>query len=335
MKKKFIYDVFILCFIFTQYLFPQKILVVRNDVAENPTKIYLDLKSLSYDVDSISANLVTLGLFTNYDVIIVSTGVNNNACSSNILRGEIVNYVAIKGKIIIEGGQIGYNAAISPYFPGFMNKALHISHWIRDLDGNIKLNNSYKNYDLANQPNVLPDSIVLNCTNNFMQDVCINDEYSELFYSTFSSTGYVGVNVFPKVQTPQQIYLAFSYNSILNHQHAIDLIENCVYNLYRSPISVSKIDSIIPKNFQLYQNYPNPFNSSSIIRFDIPSINIVNVSLKVFDILGREIETILDNRLTIGSYQLKFYSDNIPSGILFLKLIVGEYTETKKMIVIK
>jgi hypothetical protein len=335
MKTKIIFVIFIICLFYSPSTFAQKILIIKNDIAENPAKIFNDLKSLSYTVDSLSGIFVTLGLFRNYDVVIISSGVNNNACSSNVLRGEIVNYAAAGGKLIIEGGQIGYNAAIFPFYLGFMNKALHVSQWIADSGGNIKLASQHVTSNLANDPNMLPDSIILNPVNNYMQDVCTHDEYSEVLYYTKSYFDKAGINVFPSVQTPQQIYLAFSYNSVLNHKHAIDLLENCIVNLYKSPIGISSINSLTPEKFQLYQNYPNPFNASSIIRFDISSKYEINVSLKIFDVLGREIETILTNKLSSGKYEIKYNSDNISSGLFFVKLLAGEYTDTKKMIVIK
>jgi len=94
----------------------------------------------------------------------------------------------------------------------------------------------------------------------------------------------------------------------------------------------------VPKNFSLSQNYPNPFNSSTVISFQLPVIS--NVTLKVYDILGREVATLVNEEKPAGSYEVQFNSHsgnvrNLTSGIYFYKLKVGVYEETKKMILLK
>ncbi len=85
--------------------------------------------------------------------------------------------------------------------------------------------------------------------------------------------------------------------------------------------------------FQLYQNYPNPFNASTNITFTITSQ--IHVSLKIYDVLGNEIETLLNEEKSPGTYKLNWHTNNIPSGIYFYKLQTGEYSELKKMILLK
>jgi hypothetical protein len=86
-------------------------------------------------------------------------------------------------------------------------------------------------------------------------------------------------------------------------------------------------------NFNLYQNYPNPFNPSTTIEFDIPERT--NVKLVVYDILGREVETLIDKELEPGKYKLNFTSTNLPSGVYFYTLRTPKFTKTNKMLLIK
>lgn len=98
-----------------------------------------------------------------------------------------------------------------------------------------------------------------------------------------------------------------------------------------------------PEGFKLYQNYPNPFNPSTIIRFDIPANNpLFNrggqgdfVILKIYDILGKEIQTLLNKKLLPGTYEITWNADKFPGGIYFYELSEGNINETKKMILIK
>jgi hypothetical protein len=88
-----------------------------------------------------------------------------------------------------------------------------------------------------------------------------------------------------------------------------------------------------PTLANLYQNYPNPFNPSTKINYSVPQTS--NVVIKVFDILGNEIETLVNEEKAIGTYEINWYAENLPSGIYFYRLQAGSFIETKKMILMK
>jgi subtilisin family serine protease len=89
----------------------------------------------------------------------------------------------------------------------------------------------------------------------------------------------------------------------------------------------------VPYKFELAQNYPNPFNPSTIIKFSVPSESHVN--LKIYDMLGREVRTLLNEEKTPGTYSINFIAGNLPSGVYLYKLTAGNYTDTKKLVLIK
>ncbi|MHC1738020.1 MAG: CotH kinase family protein [Ignavibacteriaceae bacterium] len=86
-------------------------------------------------------------------------------------------------------------------------------------------------------------------------------------------------------------------------------------------------------NFNLYQNYPNPFNPSTKISYQIPQTG--KVSLKVFDLLGNEIATLVNEEKADGTYETEFNAAKYPSGLYFYRLQTGAFTETKKMILLR
>jgi len=86
-------------------------------------------------------------------------------------------------------------------------------------------------------------------------------------------------------------------------------------------------------NYLLLQNYPNPFNPTTKIRYSI--LQSSNVVLKVFDVLGREIATLVNEEKPAGEYEVQFNAATLPSGIYFYQLSAGEYRETKKMVLIR
>jgi len=94
-----------------------------------------------------------------------------------------------------------------------------------------------------------------------------------------------------------------------------------------------EIDVSGPLTFALEQNYPNPFNPSTKIRYSVPQSS--NVVIKIFDILGNEIETLVSEEKTVGTYEITWYAEQLPSGIYFYRLQAGNYVEAKKMVLMK
>ncbi len=88
-----------------------------------------------------------------------------------------------------------------------------------------------------------------------------------------------------------------------------------------------------PNKFQLSQNYPNPFNPSTKIKFTIPEES--QVSVKIFNALGQEVSTILNNVVTSGTHSVDFNASELTSGIYFYKITAGKLTATKKMLLLK
>ncbi|MCI0448785.1 MAG: T9SS type A sorting domain-containing protein [Chlorobi bacterium] len=116
-------------------------------------------------------------------------------------------------------------------------------------------------------------------------------------------------------------------------------LNGCIINgiQYGQILGFNQINSEVPDKFSLSQNYPNPFNPSTKIRFDIASVGTVHrtVRLIVYDALGREIQTLVNEQLTPGTYEVDFDGSNLPSGVYYYKLETELFTETKKMVLIK
>jgi photosystem II stability/assembly factor-like uncharacterized protein len=89
----------------------------------------------------------------------------------------------------------------------------------------------------------------------------------------------------------------------------------------------------LPSHVSLDQNYPNPFNPSTSIRYSVAGTQFV--TLKVFDILGRQISTLISERQNAGNHSVRFNATSLPSGVYFYRLQAGVYTETKKLLLLK
>ena len=98
-------------------------------------------------------------------------------------------------------------------------------------------------------------------------------------------------------------------------------------------ISVQNISTEVPAQFSIEQNYPNPFNPTTNLEFGISKMGFV--SLKVYDVIGKEVATLVNESLSPGSYQVEFDGSNLTSGVYFYRMETGSFTDTKRMLLIK
>ena len=107
------------------------------------------------------------------------------------------------------------------------------------------------------------------------------------------------------------------------------------------PNIIDEGELLPPDDFKLYQNYPNPFNPTTKISFSISAVlteyypELRKVLLKVFDILGNKVATLVDKELTVGNYAVEFDASDYSSGVYFYRLTAGNFTATKKMILLR
>jgi len=105
--------------------------------------------------------------------------------------------------------------------------------------------------------------------------------------------------------------------------------------------SLANIKNNLPSGFNLLQNYPNPFNPSTKIRYSIPQVetrhasSLQIVTLRVYDILGNEIATLVNEEKNAGSYEISWNAEHIPSGIYFYRLEAGSFVQTQKMVLLR
>jgi len=106
-----------------------------------------------------------------------------------------------------------------------------------------------------------------------------------------------------------------------------------VYRSFNSTVDIRESDFSIVTSFELFQNFPNPFNPSTKIKYSVPQTS--QVQIKVFDVLGNEIVTLVSEEKVVGIYEMVWNAANLPSGVYFYQLKAGEYVNTKKMILLK
>ena len=102
---------------------------------------------------------------------------------------------------------------------------------------------------------------------------------------------------------------------------------------WATTIGINQLSSVVPEKYNLFQNYPNPFNPSTKIKFDIVKLGAVKIV--IYDALGRESEVLVNEVLSPGSYNADFNAANLPSGIYYYKIITADFSDVKKMLLIK
>jgi hypothetical protein len=102
---------------------------------------------------------------------------------------------------------------------------------------------------------------------------------------------------------------------------------------YYSPVNISGNNTGIPFEYKLHQNFPNPFNPATRISYDVPVSG--DISLKVYDVLGNEVASLVNGFIPAGKYNYDFNASDLSSGFYFYELIAGDYSETKKMLLVK
>ncbi len=152
--------------------------------------------------------------------------------------------------------------------------------------------------------------------------------------STYSdgSTGNFTFSVSTKVYNYQIEYISsqpWAINNVIVHpgETGVKVL------LTNSQTAVEQLPGNLPTQFSLDQNYPNPFNPSTIIKYQIPNSNYV--TLKVYDILGREVCDLVNERQNAGYYSVEFDADKLSSGIYFYRLESGNYVSVKKLLLLK
>ncbi|MEO8666226.1 MAG: T9SS type A sorting domain-containing protein [Ignavibacteria bacterium] len=217
--------------------------------------------------------------------------------------------------------------------------------WVRidSLNGKI-----YALYNGGCQPNeILLDSLFSKKNDRIFQcgmdyRTCTDTGYAVIFGSTYDKKEFGPTIVLSAATRKYANGIGIYYIEEGDPYPTFYILSGCVIDgsVHGDTLltAVKQKGITVPEGFSLSQNYPNPFNPSTIIRYSIPSnVNgqTSDVKLVVFDALGKEVNTLVNEKQNAGSYEIEFDGAEIPSGVYFYKLETDEFAETKRMILLK
>ncbi len=141
-----------------------------------------------------------------------------------------------------------------------------------------------------------------------------------------------------ETETYKTVYLGVGLEQVSTESARVALVHNSLV-WFGAIIGVEEEAENVADKFVLEQNYPNPFNPTTTIKYSIPKLNGVEAhgraSLRIYNILGEEIVTLVNQKQAPGNYTVQFDASNLPSGVYFYTLRVGDFVATKKMILMK
>jgi hypothetical protein len=244
---------------------------------------------------------------------------------------------------------------------------------LNDFDPNIIVGNTYKGINVESQFGYSPKGIrarknviYQNSYNNFSVDGLSNSSIASPYSLSFNNSTIAGIH-----NIPNSIIDVYRANILEAHPSAyewlgatttdangvfsfdvLDPIIEAISLTATSPLGNTsnfatleiltglETEESVVTEFSLEQNYPNPFNPSTTIKYMIPNITLSGVEgsrvqLKIYDVLGNEVATLVNEEKPAGVYEVDFNASSLSSGIYFYKLNVGSFTETKKMLLLK
>jgi hypothetical protein len=292
-------------------------------------------------VSSSFSTMDTSGL-DQFRAIVLIGGLAVRPFDDPVKRQALLGYARNGGRVLVEGGEVGYRyrrQAAGEVDREFRERILHVTDFIGDAQGaNLLL--GQPSTVLSNAPNIIDGQIEFRPQSTFAdRDAMATDAVDG---ASFAAGRWTDTPGSPGVIVGTQrtgdigtIFFPFSVSSITDSLLARHLIENAIEFLIHGKAPISEIENrtLLPSTFTLLQNYPNPFNPTTKIQFTIDNrqLTIVNV----FDLMGREVATLVNEVKDPGTYTVQFDGSNLASGMYVYTLEAGKAVQTRKMMLIR
>lgn len=321
------------------------VLIVDDDDGQGyETYFQNELVSMNSEYGIITSNFIAANAdsLNTFDIIVWNTGITEPGIS--IVEMEVIKtFLDNGGNIYLNGVDIAYQLAdpASPYYTTesieFFNNYLHSNYILREHSAVITLG-------ISGDP-ITDGLAMMNLTGgtgantiNHSQGRYVNQISAEGNYNANILSFWLKPDEHPAIRafhgvSGKVVFTAFGFESIALAERR-ELFAQRIIDWLSTPVSVEDDGSnLLPASFELKQNYPNPFNPETKIEFKVS--NTSAVSLKVYDLIGREVAVLVDEVKQPGTYEVAFSGENLSSGVYFYKMIAGDFSSVKKMSLLK
>jgi hypothetical protein len=299
-----------------------------------------DLALIGFDVVEETAAASDPGTWTAYDLLVWSSAANTSPVGSASYRSSLIDYVTGDGRLLIEGGELAYDAVSSPGYPDFADSVLHTDVWNGDDVGSLGLDAGYATHPVATEPHGLPATIAVDYSGWGSQDAAQPTGGAYRVYGTASHTTDAGILVYEGDAGPERgqiVYFAFAYSDLSDRGVARHLLENVTAYLTDGEAGMGGKEGTCSRA-GLAEVSPNPFRLRTEIVFFIPAGQPVH--LAVYDVRGRLVKTLVTGMKKSGLYVAAWQGDDsgakrVSPGVYFCRLVTPTLTQTRKIVRIR
>jgi hypothetical protein len=321
------------------------VLVVDDDGGENYEQyIQNELVSLNSDYGMIPSDFIPSNLdsLNTFNIVIWNTGVTEPGISQNEMN-IIKSFLDNGGDLYLNGVDIAYQLAdpSSPYYTteslDFFNNYLHSSYVLREHSALITQGISgdpiTDGIGMMNISGGTGASTINHSLGHYANQInAVGTNNANIFSFWLKPDEHPGIRAFHGTSS-KVVFTTFGFETIAQAEIR-ELFAERILEWLDIPVSVDEnLSNTLPVSFELLQNYPNPFNPTTSITYQVAEASLV--SIKVYDLIGRELAVLVNEFKQPGSYQVNFGSENLASGVYFYRMTTGEYSAVRKMNLLK
>ncbi len=321
------------------------VLVIDDDDGESYEEyLETELINLSSEYGIITSDYVPVNAdsINTFNIILWNTGVTEPGIST-VEIDVIKTFLDSGGNLYLNGVDIAYQLAdpASPYYTSetidFFTNYLHSSYILREHSALITQGiNGDPITDGIGMMNIVGGTganTINHSAGHYANQISAEGMSNANILSFWLKPDeYPGIRAFHST-SGKVVFTTFGFETIALAERR-SLFAERIIDWLNIPVSVDDNHSdFSPVSFELMQNYPNPFNPNTSITYRIPETSLV--SIKVYDLIGREVAVLVNEVKQSGSYQINFGSENLASGVYFYKMTAGDFSSVKKMNLLK
>lgn len=313
-----------------------EILVVSD---ENPSDLVTeDLTALGYGVTRETIVTTQSDTWSDYDLVFWSVGSYKNPLRMEGRREALLSYVAGGGKLVIEGGEVAYDALSNPGYPEIASDVLHLSDYHGDNAGDLVLRAGQSDHPLATLPNALPATLDLTYDYFGDQDAASPLADATVVYGTSSYPDDAGILAYemPGRSEGQIVFLAIDYEALTDDAVACQLLENTAEYLLSGSQNVP--GTLAGGRLHLSRPAPSLTAGTTTLRLHLPSSG--EARLELFDATGRRVRTLMQGAVEAGETAVHWdgrdeRGHEAPAGIYFVRARAAGQEMTRRVVVVE